>query len=107
VEEDEREDASGVPVTTYMPMLRYRYRVDGEEFQGGNIGLDDHPLRSAEAALRRLSKYPDFTPVEIRYDPADPSFAVIEAPRPPPGREFYFGLGAIVLALAVLVTHLR
>jgi hypothetical protein len=106
VEEDERSDTGGNPVKTYMPMLRYRYRADGEEFQGCNIGLDDRPLPSAEAALRLLSKYPDFTPVEVRYDPEDPSFAVIEAIRPPPGQEFYFGLGAIVLALAVIVAHL-
>ncbi len=107
VEEDERDDASGVPVKTYMPMLRYRYRVDGEEFQGGAIGLDDRPLPSADAALRLLSCYPDFATVKVRYDPDDPSFAVIEALRPPPGREFYFGLGAIVLALAALAAHLR
>lgn len=107
VEEEEREDAAGVLVKTYMPMLRYRYRVDGEEFQGGDIGLDDRPLPSAEAAVRLLSKYPDFATVEVRYDPDDPSFAVIEAARPPPGREFYFGLGAIILAVAVLLAHLR
>jgi hypothetical protein len=107
VEEDERDDASGVLVKTYMPMLRYRYRVEGEEFQGGSIGLDDRPLPSADAALRLISHYPDFATVEVRYDPEDPSFAVLEAPRPPPGREFYFGLGAVVLALAVLAAHLR
>jgi hypothetical protein len=107
VEEDERDEPKGALVKAYMPMLRYRYRVEGEEFQGGNIGLDDRPLPSAEAALRLLSRYPDFATVEVRYDPDDPSFAVLEAPRPPPGREFYFGLGAIVLALAVLIAHLR
>jgi hypothetical protein len=106
VEEDERDDAAGNTVTTYMPMLRYRYRVDGEEFQGGNIGLDDRPLPSAEAAVRSLAKYPDFATIDVRYDPEDPSFAVIEAMRPPPGREFYFGLGAILLAIGVLVAHL-
>jgi hypothetical protein len=107
VEEDERDGPSGLPMKTYRPMLRYRYRVEDEEFQGGSIGLDDRPMPSAEAALRLLSRYPDFATVEVRYDPDDPSFAVIEAPRPPPGREFYFGLGAIILALAVLVAHLR
>jgi hypothetical protein len=106
VEEDERDDAAGNTVTTYMPMLRYRYRVDGEEFQGGNIGLDDRPMPSAEAAVRSLAKYPDFATIDVRYDPDDPSFAVIEAMRPPPGREFYFGLGAILLAIGVLVAHL-
>jgi hypothetical protein len=107
VEEDERDDGSGTPVKTYTPILRYRYHVDGEEFQGGNIGLEDRPLSSADAAARLLSRYPDFTTIEVRYDPEDPSFAVIEAPRPPPGQEFYFGLGAIVLACAVLAAHLR
>jgi hypothetical protein len=107
IEEVEEEDTAGNPVKAYVPMLRYRYRVDGEDFQGGAIGLDDRPMPSAEAALRRLSQYPDFATVEVRYDPEDPSFAVIEVQRPPPGQEFYFGLGAIVLALAVLAAHLR
>jgi hypothetical protein len=105
IEEEEEVDRRGAPVTTYLPVLKYHYKVDGEEHEGSQIGLDDAPLPSAEAARARLAKYPDFTTVEIRYDPQDPAFAVIEAPRPRPGLDFYFGIAAIVIAVAVLLSH--
>jgi hypothetical protein len=105
IEDEEARDRRGVPVTAYLPVLKYRYAVDGEEYEGSQIGLDDAPMATAEAARRRLAKYPDFTTVEIRYDPEDPGFAVIEAPRPKPGLDFYFGVGAIVIALGMLLSH--
>ena len=105
VEEEEGVDRHGMPVTRYLPVLKYKYAVDGEDHEGSQIGLDDAPMATAEAARARLSKYPDFTTVEIRYDPEDPGFAVIEAPRPKPRLDFYFGVGAIVIALCVLLSH--
>ncbi len=105
IEEEEEVDRRGVPVTTYLPVLKYRYSVDGEDYEGSRIGLDDPPLPTADAARSRLAQYPDFTSVEIRYDPQDPAFGVIEAPRPKPGLDFYFGIGAIVIALALLLSH--
>ena len=104
IEEEEREDRLGEATFAYVPVLRYRYRVDGEEFEGANIGVDDRPQPTPEAARRIIARYPDFSSVEVRYDPADPSFAVIEADRPQPGRDFYFGLAAFVLALGLLLT---
>jgi len=104
VEEEEREDRLGEPTHSYMPVLQYRYRVDDEEFEGANIGVDDRPQPTPEAARRILARYPDFSSVEVHYDSADPSFAVIEVDRPQPGRDFYFGLAAFVLALGLLLT---
>jgi hypothetical protein len=59
--------------------IRYRYRVGGDSYTGARVFFGDSlALRFAGPGRRRLAAYPAGRAVEVAYDPADPTRAVLE-----------------------------
>ena len=63
--------------TTYLPKVTYRYHIMGQTYTGNAIGFgkSTYGRGKAEAILAR---YPLGGQLSVRYDPADPTKAVLE-----------------------------
>jgi hypothetical protein len=68
--------ANGLP--GYRTLIRYEYKVDGEEYEGRDLASGDFPYRSARSATRMLGPYAHGSTVVVRYFPAEPEVAVLE-----------------------------
>ena len=79
---EESADSEGGTTTWYMPVLRYRYAVDGRELEGRRLRFGSVRTADLKRAEAWLAPYPAGARVEVRYDPADPAEAVLET-RPP------------------------
>lgn len=63
----------------YEPSVRYRYEVNGEIYHSDRIRFGSLDINdSHSAAERALQAYPKGSRVQVRYDPAKPSEAVLE-----------------------------
>ncbi len=62
----QKEDESDAVVT-------YSYAVNGKDYQGNRVGFF-----SRDTAQQVVSRYPSGKQVEVFYDPANPSSAVLE-----------------------------
>jgi len=68
----------GQTVTVWAPVVEYSYSVDGRDYHGSRLafGADvTGPQAFAEATVVR---YPAGQQVTVHFDPANPSFAVLE-----------------------------
>ena len=87
------------------PIIRYRYRAGGQEFESGQIRIGGQPLTTRVLAARLVARYPVAARVDVYIDPADPQNALLE-----PGQQanlaaqlaFTIAFGSIA---AILVTH--
>ncbi len=100
----------------YVPKARYAYEVGGKRFEGNVIraGMAQFGYGHEAAALAQLAPYKTGAAVTVRYDPADPSIAVLEAAEYGGARNIFggvlfagVGIGGIVLAVwaGSLATH--
>lgn len=62
------------------PIIRYRYRVGGKDFQGDQIRIGGHPLTTRILAMRLTARYPVGARVDVNVDPDDPARSVLEPP---------------------------
>lgn len=67
-----------MPVARYRPTITYSYLVNGREWSAHCVFVGDDAYTSTHVARARVRKYAPGTAVEVRYDPADPSRAVLE-----------------------------
>lgn len=58
--------------------IAYTYRAGGHELVGKRVFVGDWLYTSLVKAQARAAKYPPSTPVDVHYDPANPSRAVLE-----------------------------
>jgi hypothetical protein len=85
--------------TYFVPRLRYAYEVDGRRYEGERIRFGQ--IRESERGARKvLEQYPAGSPVEVRYDPANPAEATLEAKTAGLGL-MLFGLAAIAAVFAI------
>src|SRR5262245_42495221 len=63
----------------YSPVLRYRYEVDGQRYEGRRIGWGAATgFRKFTRARRLLDGYRPGSPVAVYHDPRRPSLAVLK-----------------------------
>ena len=91
--------------TMYSPEIAFAYEVDGRSYVSSKIGVSSNWSSSdSSSAYQITSKYPAGEAVEVAYDPADPSYAVLETGA---GWATYFiyylGPGLAVLGLLTVV----
>jgi hypothetical protein len=90
-------------MTLYRPVVRYKYEVAGERFEGNRIaqspGFNRGVPDFAEAIVQR---YAEGSEVEVRYNPKRPGECVLE-PRAPRSWIFAAVLSAGLLAAAAWV----
>lgn len=61
----------------HSPAIAYVYTVEGREYRSDRIAFDE--IVAAGWARQMVNKYPAGAEVLVRYDPRDPSRAVLEA----------------------------
>jgi hypothetical protein len=59
-------------------VIRYRYRVGDRDYEGDNIRIGGKSRSTGLLAKALTEKFPDGRPVEVYYDPADPSKSSLE-----------------------------
>lgn len=87
---------------SWMIRVRYRYQVDGREFESDRIAFSRQiGGRTRIQADDELQQYVPGGPVLVYFDPAQPDRAVL---RPGPDRRAYFGLsfGVALILVALL-----
>ena len=93
-------DDDGSTSTTYGVKVHYTYSVGGREYESWRRTFSEVRTNSMRRTQEILGRYPQGANVEVYYDPADPSSAVLETGV---GTSSYVFLGlAIVLVLAGL-----
>ena len=65
--------------TMYTPEIAFAYEIEGHSYVSSQIGVSSgYSSSSSSSAYQLTSKYPVGEHVEVAYDPANPSFAVLE-----------------------------
>lgn len=65
----------------YRPVVRYRYGAPGGVYLGGKVASTARLYNREKEAQRIAARYPVGTTVMVRYNPGDPSEAVLERGR--------------------------
>ncbi len=73
-------DADGYDITstTFMPVVAYRYTVQGQEYPGTRVARVVEWTGDAQRVKACIDRYPPGARVEVFYDPADPATAYLE-----------------------------
>lgn len=99
---------SGDDGDTYSIEIRYRYHVAGRAYEGSRYDTTVGSSSGYDAKQRIVAKFPPGAHVEVFYDPADPSNALLSTAIP---RDvylfFWFPLIFIGVGLAVVIGGLR
>lgn len=62
---------------SYFPRVRYRYTVDGVQYEGHRIWVEEQGRSSRGWAQEVVARYQPGTMVTVFYDPSNPAFAVL------------------------------
>ena len=60
------------------PVIRYRYRADGQDFEGDRLKIGGQPMTTRVLAGRLVARYPVGARVDVHADPNDPKNALLE-----------------------------
>jgi hypothetical protein len=60
------------------PIVRYRYRAGGQDFEAGRIAIGGPPMMTGVLAGRLVARYPVGARVDVHVDPSDPATALLE-----------------------------
>jgi hypothetical protein len=92
------------------PIIRYRYRAGGQDFEGDRIAVGGQPIMTRVLAGKLIARYPVGARIDVHVDPNDPKNALLE-----PAQQgnlaarlaftIVFGLIAAVLAAHSLTGH--
>jgi len=105
VREIERSDTDGGAMTLYVPHVRYAYKVAGVAHESAviRVGLSDFGRIKEPLAREHANGYPVGATVPVRYDPNDPTQAVLEVGQIGGFRYGFAGTLFLLLALAAVV----
>ncbi len=87
------ETRNGRTTTYYAPSIEYAYTLDGLEFHGARIALNLKTAGSPSYAEKLAARYPLDSLVDVRYDPADPTSAILENPA---GTQWFLLAGSLI-----------
>ncbi len=87
-------DSDGDRSTHYYPLVTYSYIVDSLSYTNNAISFGKSSL-SKKRSLSKLAEYPQGATVNVYYDPADPTQAVLE----PKASSFVTILFGIILVI--------
>lgn len=65
-------------VTDATPVIRYRYRIDGNDLEGDRIGIGDVPMTTRLLAMQQAARYPLGAHVDVYVNPKNPKRALLE-----------------------------
>ena len=70
--------SSGQMTTFYQAVVEYSYRVEGSEYHSTQLRFGAKESSGERRAKAKAARYPAGSKVQVHYDPADPSQAVLE-----------------------------
>jgi len=65
-------------LTDATSVIRYRYRVDGRDFEGDRIRVGGVPMTTRMLAIRQVARYPLGARVDVYVNPKNPKRALLE-----------------------------
>jgi Protein of unknown function (DUF3592) len=68
----------GQTVTQWSPVVEYSYRVQGRDYHGSRLAFGADVAGPRDFAEAIVARYPAGREVTVHFDPANPSFAVLE-----------------------------
>lgn len=80
VVEQRHSTENGKTRTTYLPVVEFAYTVGGNRLHSRQVKLGLEVSGSESFAQGIVTRYPAGAPVEVHYDPQDPSNAALENP---------------------------
>jgi hypothetical protein len=83
--------------STFKADIAYRYKVNGANYSSSKIALLDLSASGSGRAQSIVERYPDESRVQVFYNPADPSDAILE-PGSTGGIKFLYLVGGIFAA---------
>ncbi|PZR93967.1 MAG: hypothetical protein DI537_09045 [Stutzerimonas stutzeri] len=78
--EQRRSTQNGKTRTTYLPVVEFAYTVEGNRLHSRQVKLGLEVSGSESLAQGIVDRYPAGSPVEVHYDPQDPSNAALKNP---------------------------
>jgi hypothetical protein len=100
----ERSGADGMLTTLHRPVVEYAYTVGGQEYRSAQIRLNTTMSGTVAQAESVTRKYPQDAAVSLRYDPGNPSSAILE--NPGSISWYLLTLAALAFAFAAWQTHM-
>jgi hypothetical protein len=67
-----------VTMEVWSPLVEFSYRVGGRDYHGARIAFGAAVSGGRDLAEATVARYPTGSAVTVHYDPANPSFAVLE-----------------------------
>jgi len=101
VERDVRRDEDGKSVT-YIPHVKYAYQVDGQDFQGEQIGFGTPKFSIARKANAIVAQYPAGGQTSVFYNPIDPGEAILDRVIFHPNAYLVIGVSLILVMLIMI-----
>lgn len=101
VEDSIETSGEGDAETVWFARVAYAYSINGQRLTGTRIGYGVPTRHDTEAAARALAaRFPEGAEIPVRYDPANPAEAVLDATRPSITRPLiYAGVGLLLLLI--------
>lgn len=98
VREKVETDSEGDSETAWYPEVAYAWTVNGQRHTGRRIQFGETPRFAREAAAQAVcDRYRAGASVPVRYNPADPSEAVLETRKPSPFKAIVFTVVVLIL----------
>lgn len=93
-------------IDMWEPLVRYRYVVDGKEFEGRKARWFEFNFDARGAAERWLADHLEGRRVRAFYDPAKPAASALELnqPRDAPGNGLIWVGGALIIGALIVGT---
>jgi hypothetical protein len=89
----------------YLPVVRYRYMVGGQEYVGRRITFGDNLCRSKGDAEKISNAYPEGKAVQVHFDPASPDDAAINVSSTEAGTWSVFIVALIIFSVSLPIAY--
>ena len=88
----------------YRPEITFAYEVDGHPYISSEIAVNWNLYSDRLSEIRQtINKYPPHAVVEVAYDPAEPTYAILETgANRSTYLHYYLGPGVVILGLLVI-----
>lgn len=93
-------------VTHYVPVISYKYEVNGKNYTNKRITLENTEFETAKKANVYLAKYPIGMRMTVFYNPANPERAIVERTIPNPTVSYWLVGGTLCFSLVTLLAIL-
>lgn len=100
-----REDDRDIEYTAYEPVLTYTYTVAGRELDGDRILPSGAFTTGKSEAQAYMDRYPVAKPVQVLYDPNEPTTAYLEVQRST-GAVILMAMGSVFFTAAAILVVL-